>query len=451
MRSWIEEEMGHVNLGDKRLNERLKVILEDISQSPCSSIPEACGSKATTKAAYRFFDSGRIDAEDIQEGFFISTARRTSSLSRVIVAQDTTDLDFSSHKKAKGIGYLDNKLTFGLKLHSALAIRADGVPLGLLYQKFWARDMKEYGKRTSRKAKSIDEKESYRWLEAVESIEEHIEGPRQVITVADRESDIYDLFAKERRSGYELLIRAAHNRATIQGRHLFETVSSLPVRGSFNLDLTRARDRKTRQVPLAVRFGEVTIKPPKHRRKEHLPGVKLHAILVKEIDASEPISWLLLTTLCVETLEDAIESTRLYSLRWLIERYHYTLKSGCQVEELQLEDAERIKRAVALYCIAAWRILFLTYLARTEPDQSSERVFEKHEWQALCCFVNKTDRPPESAPTLAEAVLLIAKLGGFLGRRQDGDPGVKVLWRGMKRLNDISQAYLIFNRDVGNE
>lgn len=140
---------------------------------------------------------------------------------------------------------------------------------------------------------------------------------------------------------------------------------------------------------------------------------------------------------------EACEYLKWYSYRWLIERYHYCLKSGCQIEELQLENAERIERALATYAIVAWRLLWLTYSARKNPEQTVEGILETHEWQALYCKIHKTNQPPEHAPSLSECVRWIAQLGGFLGRKGDGDPGVKTLWRGLQRLHDIADTWLL--------
>ena len=138
-----------------------------------------------------------------------------------------------------------------------------------------------------------------------------------------------------------------------------------------------------------------------------------------------------------------------YTMRWFIERYHYVLKSGCQVEELQLEEAMRLQRATAVYCIVAWRILFLTYLSRVHPDEFCTRVLERFEWEALYCFTTKNHHLPENPLTISDVTRRIAILGGFLGRKGDGEPGAKVLWRGLRRLNDISHAYVLC-KDVGN-
>lgn len=454
MNNWLDEEIFHIEIGDKRLNKRLELLVEQFSQMPCSSIPEACGSRASTKAAYRFFDSKRVELVAVQRSFYEATRERVAQHRMVFVAQDTTGLDFSSHQNTKGMGYLDNGLCQGLKVHSSFAISPDGVPLGLVDQQFIVRDHHQYGKRKKRWQKATHEKESQRWLTAVSHSEERIGTSTNIITIADREADIYDLFAQKRRAGHELLVRAAHNRCTTgEPKLLFDKLLKAPIAGYAEISIRRARDRAPRQARVEIRFLRVEISAPRRRAHEQLPAIALSVILVEEVAAPagvKPVRWLLLTSLVVTSFEEAFQCVKWYSMRWLIERYHYVLKSGCQVEELQLEEAERIKRAVAVYCIVAWRLLYLTYLARVEPETSSAHILEAHEWEALHCFVHKTANPVTTAPTVRETVSMIASLGGFLGRKSDGNPGVKVLWRGWRRLNDIAQSYIIFKKDVGN-
>jgi hypothetical protein len=453
MENWLKDELSYIELGDKRLNQRFGKLLRQLSQMPCSSIPEACGSKAATKAAYRFFDTERVAVKDIQEGFFQATNDRVKTYPVVLVVQDTTDLDFSTHTSTRGLGYLDNRWCQGLKVHSALAIGPDGVPLGLVDQQIWARDEKEYGKKHVCRKKKTSEKESQRWLTGVTKAERHIEESVSLVTIADREADMYDLFKQKRRRGHDVLIRATHNRALRdEPKLLYEKVVEAPMRGETEITIRRGRERKGRQAQIIIHWAAVEIQPPGHRAKEHLPSIRLNAIVAEEIHAPHgiaPVRWLLLTTRGVENFEDALQCVQWYTMRWLIERYHYTLKSGCQVEELQLEEAERIERAVAVYCIVAWRILFLTYLARLHPDQLSTTVLDTEEVEALSCFIRKSKEPLEKFPTIEEVVRMIAHLGGFLGRKGDGFPGVKVLWRGLRRLNDFFIAYQIF-KDVGN-
>ena len=150
-----------------------------------------------------------------------------------------------------------------------------------------------------------------------------------------------------------------------------------------------------------------------------------------------------MATLPVETFLQAEQCVRWYRCRWLIERYHFVLKSGCRLEDLQLETAARLERALATYCIVAWRLLWLTYQARETPEVSCEVVFQPHEWQALYAITQRTTLLPATPPSLQQAVRWVAQLGGFLGRASDGDPGVQTIWRGLRRLDDLATMWLL--------
>jgi hypothetical protein len=164
---------------------------------------------------------------------------------------------------------------------------------------------------------------------------------------------------------------------------------------------------------------------------------------VEEVPPSgeKAISWLLLTTLEVACFEQASRCLRWYSYRWLIERYHYTLKSGCRLEQLQLETADRLERALATYAIVAWRLLWLTYEARSHPTESIEGILPPHYWIALYCHIHQTTVQPQEPPSLVDCVRWIARLGGFLGRKSDGEPGVKTLWLGLQRVHDMASIW----------
>jgi hypothetical protein len=181
-----------------------------------------------------------------------------------------------------------------------------------------------------------------------------------------------------------------------------------------------------------------------------LPDLTVWGVLAQEIDPpsdEKGIEWLLIMTVPVESFTDACERMQWYSCRWVIEMYHKVLKSGCRVEKRQFEDFENLRRYLALDAVVAWRVLYLTFLNREMPDLPTTLFLETHEWQALYCFVHKTNHPPETPPTLREVTLWIAQLGGFLARKQDGSPGSMSLWRGMQRLADISDAWLAFHPD----
>jgi len=442
MDSWAADELQHVDLGDERLNKRLVKIVEKAAAHPESSVPQACDTWAETKATYRFWDSKRVTPEAIRRAHTESTAERVEACSTVLVLQDTTNLDFTRHAAVTGLGYLDDVHLRGLKVHSALAVSELGVPLGLVHQEVWIRDPEELGKKPDRRSREIEDKESQRWLTALQATQEALPDEVRIITVADQEGDIYDLMAAPRRTGHELLIRGCRDRH-VGGDvpYIWDAVRSKPVQGHYTVRLQANEDRDARDAVLSVRYGSVEMQPPHHhKRRTQLRPIVLNAILVEEEEPPaevEPVRWLLLTTLAVDSLDAAKQIILWYSFRWLIERYHYVLKSGCHIEKLQLETADRLLRALATYCVVAWRLLWLTYEARRHPDVPCNQVLSDEEWHCLFHATHPSLDLPEKTPALHEAVRWIAQLGGFLGRKRDGDPGVKTIWRGLRRLADI--------------
>lgn len=452
MEAWTKEEIKHMDLSDKRLVKRYGKLLEIMSGKPSSSIPEACNSFAETKAAYRFFDNENVEASAIREAFYTSTASRIQGKKIVLVPTDTTDLNFSSRKTLKGKGVLKNWQASGLILHSSFAIDLNGTPLGLLYQKCWGRKSEDYGKKLERKKMPINKRESFKWIESLRGVQQYLPAEITGIFIGDREADLYDLFAEPRNSNCELLIRAKQNRELAEGTKLLNKLKSIKPAGIFKTTIKKNRGLKEREAELEISFTSIILLPPKDRSKEGFSPITINVIAVKELVSSpveDPVEWILLTTLPVNNFEEAVQCVKWYTMRWLIERYHFTLKSGCKIEELQLEDSDRIDRAAAVYCVVAWRLMYLTYLARNEPDEPVSTMLKKHEWEALCSFVNKTIKPPKQPPSMKEAVVMIAKLGGFNNRKSDGLPGLKVVWRGLRRLEDISASYSLWGKRCG--
>jgi hypothetical protein len=441
---WSALELRHVDLGDQRLNKRLVKLVDDLLHAPEASVPVASGDWAATKAAYRFWDNPRVDPDDVRAAHRDVTLERLDAHRHepLLAIQDTTSFDFTEHPDTTGLGYLGHSKRAGFWLHTALAVSAAGVPLGPLHQHTWTRDPKALGKRALRNKKETADKESQRWLDALAATEAALPVDQPVITVADREADFYDLFAAPRRPGSHLLIRAKPRRRVRQVERLLgHAVRATAAAGTMTVDLRRGDDRPPRQAVLTVRFAAVDIAPPStHPRRKELPHLRLTAILAEEEDppaGQEPVRWWLLTTLPITSLADAVQAVGWYALRWLVERYHYVLKSGCRIERLQLETAERLQRALATYAVVAWRLLWLTYEARRNPETSCEAVLPREQWQVLYQVVEKSKPLPASPPSLREAVRQIARLGGFLARKGDGEPGVKTIWRGLRRLEDF--------------
>jgi hypothetical protein len=454
MYQWAEKELESLNLGDRRREKRLIKIVEDLANQPGESVPQACGDVAATTAAYDFWKSPYFQPDEIRLAHQTSTIKRIESHQIILGIQDTTNIDLTHHPKTRDIGYLDSATSFGLKVHSTLAASIDGVPLGILYQQVWTRDLENLGIAKKRHQRVIEEKESQRWLDAEQATHKLIKPEKIVVTVADSEADIFELFNQERPENFHLLIRVTHNRKVDHNaKYLHEAINATLACGQLNVEVKRSPEQQSRIANLTIRFATLEIQvPSNHIRRKQLNPVKLQVILAREEEPPEgvsPISWLLLTSLKIKNLSDAAQCVRWYTYRWLIERYHYALKSGCGIEKLQLETGRRIHMALATYSIVAWRLLWLTYEARIHPNTPCDTVLETHEWQALCVTFSQNPDPPKIPPSLREAVRMIAKLGGFLGRTRDGEPGVKTVWRGLKRLHDIAATWKLLKNYSG--
>lgn len=443
---WVEAEMQSLKLSDHRLTVRTKEVIEKLIQRPAVSLPEASGNWAATKAVYRLLDNPRVEEDAIRRAHYQATRERVTGKERILAIQDTTELNYTGKQVAESMGHLANQYGRGMLMHSVLAASEQGVPLGLLHQQIWTRNLAEKGKVKERRKKATSEKESQRWLDSLQATEDLLPQTVEIVHIADREGDIYDLFDLPRRAGSHLLIRIDHNRLVEhKARYVWEAILQEPVVGERSVAVRQQANREARIAQVSVRFLTLTIRPP---HKQSRAGVSLQIILAQEREAPtgvQPIEWLLATTLPVASFEDALVGIDYYSLRWLIERYHFVLKSGCQVEELYLQTPDRLLRALAIYAIVAWRLLWLTYEARQNPDQTCDRVLKTHEWQALYCAIHKISKPPDHPPTLQQAVFWIARLGGFLGRKGDGYPGPKSIWQGLRRLEDIAATWLLLN------
>lgn len=457
--SWAEQEMRGLNLGDKRRNNRTVKLLEALSQQPGSSIPTACARPADQKAAYRHLDSD-IDPQSLLAPHLARMVERAAGHPYVLALSDTTELDYSRLTTLKGAGPLDGSHCRGLKVHTVLAVSPDGVPLGIVDQQIWARaDGEESGIRGTRRKRAPEDKESHKWRAGAEACQKVLPEQLGVVYVGDREADCYSLLGMPRRQGMDLLVRVIHNRKLKDSEYgyLKEAVGAAPVLGRLELTLERTRTREERKAVLEIRSARVTLNKPRNGTNgKGLAPVEVSVVLARELaqtaQGGEPVDWLLLSTRSADTLEDALWCVRSYALRWRVERFHYTLKSGCGIEDLQLKTADRIRRALALYSIIAWRLLSLTYHARVEPDAPCTVALEEDEWKALMLVQRaKSRKKGEQAgpPTIAEAVRQIAMLGGFMGRKRDGAPGVKALWTGWRRLMDLTHGYRLATQDVG--
>jgi len=401
-----------------------------------------------------FWGNNRVSHEAIITHASEDTRAHMQGLDQVLLVQDTTSFNFSHHPSTKGLGTLENKYRMGFWAHNTLAVSLEGVPLGLLEQQVWVRNPEELGKSQDRHERAFEEKESYKWVNGLPEVAQGL-GDTAPIVVCDAEAHIYEFLAELHTQSLDYIVRAADYRSfTPEGEALFEAVAVQPAQHTFTLALKRRPDREARTAQLELRLGRVTLRQPK-RAETRYPTLTVSVVDVQEVNPPEgekPIHWLLLTSLPGTTVEQAQQIVTWYSCRWLVERFHYVLKSGCQLEESQLREQVRLERLLAVYSLVAWRLLRLTYQARVTPDVPCTESLSEVEWRALYLFTQRSKRLPKQPPTLRQAVRWIAQLGGFLGRTGDGEPGVKVLWRGWTRLQDIVETYslLSLSKDVGN-
>ena len=454
---WAEQEFGGAPLGDRRLVQRLLSLARDCYARPQAQLPQACGSRAKTKAAYRFFDHPRITMRSLLAPHYESTARRAAEQPVVLAVQDSTSLNYSAHPATEGLGPLNTRAdsSIGLWMHDTLAFTPEGVPLGLLDVQVWARDPATQGKRESRYERPIEDKESAKWLvsfEAASALQRRCPHSL-IVSVGDREADVYELFvaAAEQPESARVLVRAERTRRMTRDHgSLWTFMGRQPLAGIEYLKVPRRGRQPARQACMELRFASLELKPPK--RKRELPGVQLWAVWTREVDPPagvKPLEWMLLSSVAVDTLEQARERLAWYAARWQIEVYHRTLKSGCRIEERQLGSATRLEACLAIDLVVAWRIFHLVKLGREIPEMPCTVFFEDAEWKGLVVRVNQTRKLPASPPRLREAVRMLASLGGFLGRKADGEPGTQSLWLGLQRLDDITAMYQLLTGDTG--
>ena len=460
---WASQEFGEIDLGDRRLKDRLVTLADKLASSPESPINQACGDWANTKAAYRFFQNENVNEKRILQTHMNNTIERARELGTILAIQDTSYFTYTDHKKTTGLGViskysnksLKKNTNTGLAMHTSFAVSLDGLPLGILDQTIQSRKSAPEGQRRT-KYTPIEDKESIRWLDALRQTNEAVLGSQiQVVTICDREGDFYELFEHGYRLQASLLIRAATDRNINKSgpysrkkyEKLWSTIQSLPCSGTIDVEVP-ARDQKPARIArLETRFGSIIMNPPRQHIRHHteeLPDLVLYAVNVIEknpLNGEEALEWMLLTDLPVTSFEEAKEKVSWYCLRWRIEVFHKILKSGLRVEQCRLQSADRLIRYLTVMSIIAWRIYWLTLIARIDPELPCTAFVADEEWRVLYSKIKKTKSFPKKPPHIRDVVRWIAGLGGFLGRKDDGEPGVMTLWRGWKRLCDLAEGW----------
>jgi hypothetical protein len=394
---WAEEEFGVVRLRDSRHRKRLFTVARDFYAQPAANIPQACQSRAKTKGAYRLFEHKAVSMDAILSSHYHSTMERIAreKIPVVLAVQDTTSFNYDTHADMEGLGPINTRVegTQGILLHDTMAYTTEGMALGLVDVQVWARDPHEFGKSATRYQRPIEQKESFKWLKsfrAAARLQRQLGTASTVVSVGDREADVYELFALALSDPAhpKVLVRAEQDRRVKDtSACLWQYMESQPVVGQRVLHIPRRQGRVARDTVLQIRFAEVELRPPKLNAR--LGTLRLWAVYVTEVSPpseKDAVEWMLLTTVQVNDFEQALEKVEWYRRRWGIEEYHRTIKSCCRIESRQLGDRTVWENCLAIDLVVAWRIEHIKKLSRQTPEAPCSVAFEEHEWQALLAF-----------------------------------------------------------------
>lgn len=431
--NWAKEELQGAKLGHERYRTNAIQILSCLGSNSGLSFSATLGERLR-KSAHRLFSQQEID---LQQGHREQSVGRCTAHEWVLAIEDTTDLNYQDHPSKIGIGQLGGIYDCkGISIHSALLVSPQGEPLGVLGQHIWAPSSS--GRQKRARDYTIEEKESYKWLLLLKQIEENFpSSERTVIIVADREADFYEHLVEDRSNHIGFVIRGnSMVRNVLVGDESLK-VQDLPAefdpQGSLEVSITKQKNREARVAKVEVRYGVFTYPPPgQHKGK----SIELTLVHVREVDGpDDPIEWYLFTSFAVNNFEEAQLVIDIYTKRWMIERFHYILKTGLRVEKLQIDHFERLANALKMYAIVAWRILHLNYVAKATPDRNANAVFEQVHIEILQTMTQKKIK------TVADFVVALGALAGFKPTKKQPFAGEKLLWQALSILLNVQWGW----------
>jgi len=446
-KNWHKKEFKEAEVWDKRCLDSLSAIALAVYNNQTKSFSSACGPILRQNGS-RIFSNETMTNEKLQAGHYKETSKRAAKELIVICVQDTTEFNYTGHKLTTGLGPIGSSdKAQGMFLHSCMVLRSDGLPFGIIGQKYWVRDSTTKGKKHKRKELPIEEKESYKWIEGLQWVNKRLSRKiKEIWLAADRESDVYEYLASPRERNVYLLTRVAQSRIIEEEIGGIQTVGQLkklikelPEIGTKEVEIQR--DGRTIIVTLSISYSRIKVYPPKDKRKELSP-IEMSIVHAEEkgtTDTKDKIEWILLSSKTDLDKDGAKLMVDYYSQRWKVERFHYTLKSGVfNVEKLQFDDAETLINAISMYSVVAWRIMYVTYIGRLEPLANAEMVIDATEKEVLEAYTKKP------ILTVLQAVMAIGALGGFLGgSKRYPYPGIKSMWIGLVKLYSMKIGWLL--------
>lgn len=454
--AWAHQQFWGAPLPDLRLVRRLVEVAASIRRNPCGTLPRAILGKASLKGAYRLFSHPEVGHEQILRTHAEQTRDRCREPGQYLLIEDTTALSFTQRGAIAGMGPLTDESSQGILVHTCLGTRieqwdAQGRPevtlTGVFGQECWVREKPEGTRLQRKKAKRKTAataslpRESDRWGRALE----HSGGPppkSHWTLVADRECDIFEVMARCKEAGADWIIRASQARNTESGKDVFEVVAMAPVLTTYTVPLRARRGVAARDARVEVRATVQTLRPPAGLRSRH-DGIETGLVEVREIEPPEGVEgiyWLLLTSWPCAKRDEARRATQGYTCRWLIEEYHKALKTGTHIEDSQLSTKDRIEALVAIHAVIAVDLVNLKLLANSRPDDTIDEAQLVPE--GLAILELKYGRPAQGW-TNRMLMNAIARMGGYLGRKNDGPPGWLSIWRGWLKLTLMTEGYLL--------
>ena len=521
---WANHEMAQAKIGDERSRANLIKLCATLAAQPGIAFSRAC-QEGGRKAAHRLFRQPGSTPLSLLQGHILQTALRCQEFAAplVLAASDSTSMDYSTHKATRGLGPITTCVkTQGFHTHSVMALTTEGLPLGLLHQEHWVRPTAEepptskpskYQRQKDRdqsKKRAFADKESFKWLSALQAVERALPPEQKVLLIQDREADIFEFIQAPRRVNTHLLIRAAQPRRvevvpseadlllsrqgpetdsesvltdseSIESRllnrkrahpTLFDVLTASPVMRVDSLEVGRRPDQPARCALMSIKYVAVRLVPPARQGRlysmdqcplvwlleaqevveEVIDKVIIDSVVNQESSDKfrnftpkpKGLHWVLLCTIPILNVEDASITIQYYARRWQIERFHFVLKSGCGVEKLQMDRVLSLQKALSLYSVVAWWLLYLTHLARVAPDTPAESVMDP----SLLAVVSAGER--RKVTSVSALVLAIARQGGFRRLPSAPYPGVKSLWLGLRCLYDRYQGWQLAIQSLKN-
>lgn len=439
VKRWAEQQFGECGLGDKRRTERAVKVAAQFAADPSASTTRQTESWADCKAVYRLMNEEDVSFRALAEPHWRQTRARTSG--HYLLLGDTTTLDFGIHRNVAGLGPVGDGGGRGFLLHSALLVSAEGEEIfGLAGQTIYHRKPRRKGETFRQRLRR--ERESKIWGEVIDLVGPAPKGAT-FTHVFDRGADNFEVYCRLLLSRSHWVVRAAQLKRIVQTpagerRQLREYLDSLPVSGTYELSVRANHKQPARTADVEVRFGPVLLPAPrdcgKFVRECGIVAIAMWVVQVREVNPPpgvEPLRWVLFTSHAVESFEDAWRVIGYYEKRPLIEEFHKAIKTGCRLESRQYQTSHALETTAGMLSVLAVRLVQLKSVARVDPDRPAEAVVPRRWLNMARCIQRGKHR---NVSTVREFFHAVARLGGWLGRKHDGEPGWITLWRGFDKL-----------------